>query len=532
MSQENETKMDDSPPLDTAGLAERYESASKIVDGFAYSLRIRKNGPITLEWCTETKLLKNAYPENEGDEFPGFFHDIHPDDEASLLRHFHILSTGKTDDRDFRFRSSDESYVWLKIRATPYPETNQDGSVLVFGIAEDETERTSARLELEADAELRERELASLLEISHNMASTLELEPLLRLILTELEKLVDYTGAAILKPDGDDLVMLEYRGPMPRDQTLRLRVPIARSQGYQKIINERVPVIISDILEDTPGTSGFQRSVRQFRPFFGYAYSVLLTPLIVKDRLIGVLRLDHRKRGHFIDRHATLALAVANQAAVAMENAQLYESAQQLAKLEERHRIARELHDSISQSLYGIRLGAQTAIELQGKDPGKTAESLNYVRDLADAGLKEMRALLYELRPEAIASEGLISGLNKLTDSLQARYGIEVRQELCVEPDIDLESKDALYRIAQEALHNVVKHANAKTILIRLAFADASISLQIMDDGKGFTAESVPPGRMGLLSISERAFKLGGALDIETAPGEGTKIHVLIPVRQ
>ncbi len=523
---------DMSGPLTAGAKAEleaRYRSAVEVIGGFAYSFRIRGDGAVDFEWSTDfPALAEAAEPGHPG--LPGFLGRAHPDDASSLEEHLRKLASGENDDRDLRFRAGDSSYVWLRIRARPYTEPGEDGSALVFGIAEDETDRTNARLTLENSASERERELSSLLEISYNLASTLELEPLLGIILTELKTLVDYTGASILKPDGEDLIMLDYRGPMPRDQVMGLRIPAPRSRGYQKLLTDRVPVITSDVLEETAGTTTFQRSVQQFRPFFGYAYSVLLTPLIVKDKLIGVLRLDHRERGHFTERHATLSLAIANQAAVAMETAQLYERTLRLAKLEERQRIARDLHDSVSQSLYGIKLGAQTALELQRKDPAKTADSLKYVRDLADAGLKEMRALLFELRPEAIATEGLISGLNKLTSSIKARYGISVRQELCAEPEVRLDCKEALYRIAQEALHNVVKHAHAANVCLRLDVAEASISLEILDDGRGFSPSEIPPGRMGLVSMAERAFKLGGVLDMETAPGEGTEVHAILPI--
>lgn len=516
---------------DFADTAEKYRSAAEIVGGFAYALRFPQSDAALLEWCGENALYRRIGKNPGAGMFPDFLGAVHPDDAKALELHLSRLAEGIADEIELRFRLDDDSsWIWLRLRADPVASDAEDGSSAAFGMAEDETERSAKRHELEINSREHEKELSALLEISHNMASTLELEPLLSLILSELKKIVDYTGASILRPEGDELVMLEYRGPMIRDQAMRLRIPIARSHGYQKILAERVPVIISDVIQDSPGTTPFQRSVQQFRPFFGYAYSVLLTPLIVKDRLIGVLRLDHRERGHFTERHATLALAVANHAAVAVENAQLYERAQRLAKMEERQRIARELHDSVSQSLYGIRLGAQTAIELHERQPEKAAESLIYVRDLAEAGMKEMRALLYELRPEAIASEGLVSGLNKMISSIQARYGLEIRQELCAEPPISAESKDALYRIAQEALHNVVKHAKAKTVLIRLSQGEASITLEILDDGKGFAPEHVAPDRMGLLSISERAFKLGGVLDVETAPGEGTQIRVIIPL--
>jgi signal transduction histidine kinase len=156
-----------------------------------------------------------------------------------------------------------------------------------------------------------------------------------------------------------------------------------------------------------------------------------------------------------------MAMAIANQAAVAIENARLYEQAQALAVLEERQRLARELHDSVSQALYGISLGAHTARTLLERDPGKLAEPLGYVLSQAETALMEMRALIFELRPESLETEGLVAALSRQAVALHARHGIEVSAELGDEPDLPLKVKQELYRFAQEALHNTVKHARA-----------------------------------------------------------------------
>src|SRR5262249_33767817 len=156
--------------------------------------------------------------------------------------------------------------------------------------------------------------------------------------------------------------------------------------------------------------------------------------------------------GAFTDRHATLALAIANQAAVAIENAHLYEQAQELAALEERQKLARELHDSVSQILYGISLGVNTARTLLAREPSLVAEQLDDARALTNAALTEMRALIFELRPESLATEGLVSALTKQAAALQARHEVPVEADLCDEPDLPLKVKQELYRVAQEAL--------------------------------------------------------------------------------
>src|SRR5213078_3825441 len=138
--------------------------------------------------------------------------------------------------------------------------------------------------------------------------------------------------------------------------------------------------------------------------------------------------------------------------------------AQAKAALEERQRLARELHDSVSQALFGISLGARTARALLAQDPARAAEPIDYVQSLAEAGLAEMRALIFELRPESLESEGLVAAISKQAAALRARHQIEVRADLGAEPALPLERKEALYRIAQEATHNTVKHARAGAI--------------------------------------------------------------------
>jgi signal transduction histidine kinase len=207
----------------------------------------------------------------------------------------------------------------------------------------------------------------------------------------------------------------------------------------------------------------------------------------------------------------------------------LYSQAQELAALQERQRLARELHDSVSQALYGISLGIHTALELQERDPEQATTSLEYALDLAEAGLAEMRALIFELRPESLESEGLVAALIKHIAVLRTRYKLSVEAELCEEPNLSLETKHALYRVAQEACHNIVKHARASKIIIRLAEEKQAILLEVADNGRGFDPAKTFPGHLGLRSMQERVSKAAGTISIKSAPGQGTRIHVRVP---
>jgi signal transduction histidine kinase len=258
----------------------------------------------------------------------------------------------------------------------------------------------------------------------------------------------------------------------------------------------------------------------------------MAVPLMLRDQVSGMLVLTSSQEQAFTERHATLALAIANQAAIAIENARLYAQAQELAAVEERQKLARELHDSVSQALYGIALGLHTARLQLDRDPGELPESLDYLLSLAEAALAEMRALIFELRPESLETEGLAAALLKQAAALQARHEVPVETDLCDEPSLSLKVKQELYRVAQEALHNTIKHADASRVNVRLGRTAEAIILEIRDNGRGFDSAGSFPGHLGLLSMQERVEQLAGVLSIESTPGEGTTIRARVPAHE
>jgi signal transduction histidine kinase len=215
---------------------------------------------------------------------------------------------------------------------------------------------------------------------------------------------------------------------------------------------------------------------------------------------------------------------------VAIENARLFEQAGQVAALEERQRLARELHDSVSQALYGIALGARTARTQLDREPAKAVEPVEYVLSLAEAGLAEMRSLIFELRPESLESEGLVAAIRKHAAAQEARHGMAVRCDLGDEPDISPDVREAAYRIVREALTNTLKHSKAANVRIRLAVADGRLRAEVADDGIGFDPDRDYAGHLGLRSMRERAAKLGGELRIESRQGSGSRVVLEIPV--
>jgi signal transduction histidine kinase len=384
--------------------------------------------------------------------------------------------------------------------------------------------------QLEQRVQERTRELSSLLQISYTVASTLQLKPLLGLILDQLKLVVDYTGSSILTVEGEDLLFLDSRNLVPQGQLAQLRVPIKDLRVVWETMSSGEAIIVPEILEETLLAKAVREAMGSLREtIFHRVRSWMVVPLILRDQVCGMLVLTSDQEAAFTEHHATLALAIANQAAVAIDNARLYERAQELAALEERQKLARELHDSVSQILYGISLGVNTARTLQVRDPGLVTEQLDDVLALTKAALAEMRALIFELRPESLATEGLVTALAKQAEALQARHEVPVEALLCDEPDLPLNVKQELYRVAQEALHNTIKHAHASQVSLRLDWTAEAIILEIRDNGVGFEPQSSFPGHLGLLSMRERLANLGGVLSMESTPGQGTIVHAIVP---
>jgi signal transduction histidine kinase len=277
-------------------------------------------------------------------------------------------------------------------------------------------------------------------------------------------------------------------------------------------------------------------------------------PVVSRDgRPLGFFSVGYTTEHHFDEAEQRLLTALAERAAVAISNAELFERAQHAVSLEERQRLARELHDSVSQALYGIALGARTARTLLDRDPPAAVEPVDYVLSLAETGLAEMRALIFELRPESLESEGLIAAIRKQVEAVQARHGIEVDFQPCEEPDLPLSVKEAVYRIAQESLHNVVKHSRATHVRVTLTAAPAdgpteayqvlspesrvpssapraALTLEVADNGTGFDPAGDFPGHLGLRSMRERAERSGGRVEITSEPGAGTRVTATFAV--
>ncbi len=380
----------------------------------------------------------------------------------------------------------------------------------------------------------RTNEINKLLDVSKTVNSTLELQPLLNLILDQLKGVVDYDALAISEFNETASKILLFEGPMAVQPTaLTWSYDVEQDVHITELIVHRSPLIVPDVRAETP----FAQAVRWRYTQIGarvpdYMTSILYVPLVVRDRVIGIMALYSAAIQFYTPHHAQLAIAFANQAAVAIENARLYEQAVQSAALTERSRLARELHDSVSQALFGIVLGARTVLHNSRKADSKILEPMEYVMKLSEAALAEMRALIFELRPESLQNEGLLIAFQKQAEALCARHRIDVQTDLGNhEPPISLSAKEALYRIGLEAVQNTIKHAAASRIDLRLRVLNEHVVLEVHDNGRGFDMADRFPGHFGLSTMRERAEQLGGIFDLSSTINQGTTVQVSLPIQ-
>jgi signal transduction histidine kinase len=331
------------------------------------------------------------------------------------------------------------------------------------------------------------------------------LEDTLKTICDEAIKMATSCGASLaLIENSSWLRMVHCAGETP-DKPGRLR--INRSHLGRAIHHRSEPVIINHSPERTD------------------LFSRLVVPLLVKDSTIGILTLF--RRTEFEAEDARLMCIFAGQAAIAIDQAQLTNFVHEMTLLEERHRLSRELHDSVNQLLYGITLYTEAALrQMEQSNLEATRTYLKNIKESGQAALKEMRMLIFGLRPSGLTQIGLQSSLSQRLKSVEEKLGLEYSLKWRVISPLESHIEEGLYGIAQEALNNVIRHAQARTVSIRLAESGRLLTMTIKDDGLGFDPGSVSTGGLGLETMRERAARLNARLRIESQPNMGTRIIV------
>jgi PAS domain S-box-containing protein len=438
-----------------------------------------------------------------------------------------------------RRRGEEETYTitWcrkdgcdLHTLVAPAAVFDQAGKFLrSIAVVTDISEQVRARQLLDRRVAERTLELETLLDVSQVVVSTLELEPLLQVILEELRSVVDFEGAAIYSIGDRHLSTLNFPLLVAKEKAILLAQPLIQEISRDERVMRTEAFMIADIQADTEDARYFRRIGADFLDFnTGKMHSWMGIPLKFKDQLIGVLSVHHSQVGYYTPKDARLAFAFANQAAVAIENAGLYRKAQAVATAEERSRLARELHDSVTQALYSLTLyaGATRAALHAGKLEA-AEKNLDEVIAVAREGMGDLRLLIFELRPPVLEQEGLISALQTRLETVETRAGIKTEFNVQGQPNLSSEMETELYWSLYEALNNVLKHARAKHVYLDLHFSNGWAAITLRDDGVGFDASTLDQSNgMGLKNIADRIGELGGNFKIESGLGQGTVFEI------
>jgi PAS domain S-box-containing protein len=402
----------------------------------------------------------------------------------------------------------------------------------VLSVVRDVTERERAYQELEQRVAERTRALSTLLEFSKTIASTLEPRTLLDGVLEQMRTIIDYTGATIFvrETEDADMLILAHRGPLAAADAATVRIAASEIADCLPL-REKVPIVVDDLRGDSPAAKACVNGTPQaVQRLFGYARSLMLVPLIAGDRAIGLLRIDHAEPNRYHMSDAALALALAGQAAIALDNARLYEQARDLAAFEERQRLARELHDSVTQTLCALAMLGKILPATWERSPEEGRKSVINLDEMAQSALAEMRTLLLELRPDTLYEANLNELLHQLAEAQRSRMRAPITVDVDggatpLPPDVHV----AFYRVAQEALSNAGKHASAPHVRIALKSSAEGATLSVRDDGVGFSPADTPAGPLGIVTMRERAESVGARFTVDSAPGKGTAVIVSWP---
>lgn len=399
------------------------------------------------------------------------------------------------------------------------------GRPCLLSAVRDVSQRIQREKTLSDEVEARMREQVILLAISHTLASTLELQP--ELILDQLREIIEYSHAGLFSFEDSNLVTLAMRGTPQVEQALPIRVRLDNPENLAALFNGHRPILIKDIWSD-------ETHAQFLRPFLIQGADILLkgmrswmwVPLAVKGRIIGGVGVAHEREDYFTPHHADLALSVANQAAITMINAELYGHAQAIAVLEERQRLARNLHDAINQSLFSAGLIAEVLPRLWERDQAEARRSLEDLRRLTRGAQAEMRALLAELRPTTLTDSNLGELLTLLGNAHSGRTNIPVEVNISGDFIPPAGVQVVFYRVCQEALYNIAKHARASAVTVTLHQSETMLDLRIQDNGQGFEPTHQFSGHYGMSIMRERAESVKALFSVNSQPGKGTEVSI------
>ncbi|KPI17867.1 GAF sensor signal transduction histidine kinase [Actinobacteria bacterium OK074] len=361
------------------------------------------------------------------------------------------------------------------------------------------------------------------------MSRQVEVRDVLKTIVASARELLDAEYAALGVPDDHGgFAQFVVDGVSPRQWAAI--GPLPRQHGIlAAMLQDAKPERLADVRED-PRFEGWPAAHPDMSDFLGL-------PIRDGDEVIGALFLANKRCPKpdggcgFTEDDEELLSILAQHAAIALTNARLYERSRELTIAEERSRLAHELHDAVSQKLFSLRLTAQAAAALVDRDPGRAKGELQQVAALAAEAAEELRAAVVELRPAALDEDGLVPTLRTQIQVLDRAHTARVTFTARGVRALPATQEEAVLRVAQEALHNALRHSGAAHVDVTLERRGCGAVLRVTDDGRGFEPDAIRrAGRhLGLVSMRDRASGAGGALTVESVPGKGTTIEMEVP---
>jgi PAS domain S-box-containing protein len=406
----------------------------------------------------------------------------------------------------------------LLVNSAPIRDSHSQvsGAVAVF---QDITQRRRTLNVLQR----RNRDLRRLNRLGRELGATLDLPQVLEQVLGAIREIIAAAGSSIWLWDEENPSWLVCRTAFhPELNHSPLNLRLRSGEGIAGWVTQRGE---STIVSSAPEDPRFSPTVDAQTGF--QTHSILAVPLRARGKIIGVLEVVNKLEGEFSGHDRILLETLGASAAIAIENAQLYDHARQAATAAERSRLARELHDAVSQTLFSASVIAESLPRLWERDPDKVRRGLEQLQRLTKGALAEMRTLLLELRPTALVDAELGDLLQQLTEAFAARTSVEVSLTVEGQRSLPPEVQIALYRVTQEALNNVTKHARATQVTVSLRSQPKGVELRIRDDGRGFDPDRVRPGRLGLNILRERAEAIGATLQVTSQADRGTEVAII-----
>ncbi len=402
----------------------------------------------------------------------------------------------------------------------------------------EELSATLGELRYQRDALRRQLERFQVLQrVSQDLAYELDLDRLLRNILRSAVRVMEASAGSLLLLDEmtDELVFKVVEGGAG-DKLVNKRMP--RRQGIAGwVIEHREAVIIDDAVRD-------QRLYSEIGDSFNYTTtSMICAPLMVRGKAIGALQIINKRSGEgFDESDKELLIALAAQSAIAIRNAQLYrdlrEERDRLVALEEdlRKGLARDLHDGPTQLVAAIIMNVEFAQMLLERDPERVSAELEEIANLARRAMRQLRTMLFDLRPVILETKGLIPALEayskRLTETERFTVHLQVEGDV---PRLSRQAESAIFAVVQEAIGNAKKHAQADNMWITVRRHDDTLHVTVRDDGVGFDVSAVQGdyesrGSLGMINMRERAEMIGGTLSIHSTIGQGTTVSLVLPI--